>query len=113
MNRAADSILAANKDRNITLNAQVLDPFVGNFPEVIISQTAHSEIELPSEVESLKTGKKVIIINGPDANKIGKIESILPKKQKLPSGIETKVAEVSLSNDQLAAIPLTNLEIIK
>lgn len=113
MNKAAESILATNKDRNITLNAQILDPFAGNYPEIIISQTAHSEIELPSEAESLKTGKKVIIINGPDATKIGKIESILQHKQKLPNGIETKVAEVSLPNDQRATIPLTNLEIIR
>ena len=113
MNKAAEGILVANKDRNITLNAQVLDPFVGNFPEIIISQTSHSETEPPSEVESLRTGKKVIIINGPDANKIGKIEYILPHKQKLPSGIETRVAEVSLSSDQRAVIPLTNLEIMK
>jgi len=113
MNKAAEGILVANKDRNITLNAQALDPFVGNFPEIIISQTSHSETEPPSEVESLRTGKKVIIINGPDANKIGKIEYILPHKQKLPSGIETRVAEVSLSSDQRAVIPLTNLEIMK
>lgn len=113
MNRAAEEILVANKDRNIALNAQRLDPFLGNYPEVIISQTAHADTELPSEAETLRAGKKVIIINGPNKNKIGKIEIILPRKQKLASGIETKVAEVSFPNDQRAAVPLNNLEIMK
>jgi len=113
MNRAAEAILIANKDRNIALNAQKSDPFLGYFPEVIISQSSQTDTELSSESESLKSGKKVIIINGPDANKIGKIESILPQKQKIASGIETRVADVSLPNDQRVVIPLTNLEIMK
>jgi len=113
MNRAAEEILVANKDRNIALNAQRLDAFLGNYPEVIISQTAHADTELPSEAESLRAGKKVIIINGPDMNKIGKIEAILPNTQKLANGIETKVAEISLPNDQRTAVPLSNLEIMK
>jgi hypothetical protein len=113
MNRAAESILVANKDRNIALNAQEYDPFQGNYPEVIISQTAHSETDSPSEIETLRAGKKVIIINGPDANKIGKIEAVLPQKRKIPSGIMAKVAEVTLPNDQVEIIPLANLKIIK
>jgi hypothetical protein len=113
MNRAAESILVANKDRNIALNAQKYDPFQGNYPEVIISQTAHTETDPPSEIETLRAGKKVIIINGPDANKIGKIETVLPQKKKTPSGIMAKVAEVTLANDQLEIIPLANLKIIK
>jgi hypothetical protein len=112
MNRAAETILVTNKDRNIALNAQTFNSFLGNYPEVIISQSSQTDTELPTESESLKAGKKVIIIHGPDVNKIGKIESILPQKQKLASGIETRVAEVSLPNDQRVAVPLTNLEIM-
>jgi hypothetical protein len=113
MNRAAESILVANKDRNIALNAQKYDPFQGNYPEVIISQTAHSDTEPPSEIETLRAGKKVIIINGPDVNKIGKIETVLPQKKKTASGIMAKVAEVTLPNEQVEIIPLANLKIIK
>lgn len=113
MNRAAEGILVANKDRNIALNAQVCDPAQGNFPEVIISQSTQANTEVPPESESLKAGKKVIIINGPELNKIGRIETILPQKQRLANGIETRVAEISLPNDQRTVVPLTNLEIIK
>jgi hypothetical protein len=113
MNRAAEEILVANKERNIALNAQVLDPFLGNYPEVIISQSAHTETELPSEAETLRAGKRVIIINGPEKNKIGKIENVSPKKQKMSNGIEVITAEVSLPNDQQASVPLSNLEIMK
>ncbi len=113
MNRAAESILVSNKDRNISLNAQQYDPFQGIYPEIIITQTAHSDTELPSEAETLRKGKKVIIINGPEATRIGTIESIQPRKQKLPSGIETRVAEVSLPNDQRATVPLANLELLR
>jgi len=112
MNKAAEKILIENKDKNIALNAQELDTFQGNFPEGIISQSSTSEPDLPSEAETLKAGKKVIIINGPQAPQIGEIEKIIPGKQVLSSGVETKLAEVTLANEKSTKIPLTNLEII-
>lgn len=113
MNRAAEAILTANKDKNVALNAQVYDPFLGNYPEVIITQSTTKDPDLPPETESLRTGKKVIIINGPLATRIGTIQGFSSRKQILPSGIAARVAEVSLSSDEIAEIPLTNLEIIK
>jgi len=112
MNKAAEKILIENKDKNIALNAQELDTFQGNFPEGIISQSSTSEPDLPSEAETLKVGKKVIIINGQQAPQIGEIEKIISGKQVLPSGIETRLAEVTLANEKSAILPLTNLEII-
>ncbi|MCD6426073.1 MAG: hypothetical protein J7L35_11300 [Anaerolineales bacterium] len=112
MNKAAEKILIENKDKNIALNAQELDTFQGNFPEGIISQSSTSEPDLPSEAETLKAGKKVIIINGPQAPQIGEIEKIIPGKQVLSSGVETQLAEVTLANEKRTKIPLTNLEII-
>jgi len=112
MNKAAEKILIENKDKNIALNAQELDTFQGNFPEGIISQSSTSEPDLPSESETLKAGKKVIIINGPQAPLIGEIEKIISGKQVLPSGVETQLAEVTLANDISTVLPLTNLEII-
>lgn len=112
MNRAAETILVANKDRNITLNAQTFDRFLGQYPEVIITQTSHTDLDLPSEAESIKVGKKVIIINGRGVNQIGKIESLGTGKHKLANGIETQVAVVALSDDQRLTVPLTNFEIV-
>ena len=112
MNKAAEKILIENKDKNIALNAQELDTFQGKFPEGIISQSSTTEPELPSEDETLKAGKKVIIINGPQAPQIGEIEKIISGKQVLSSGVETQLAEVTLANDKSTIIPLTNLEII-
>jgi hypothetical protein len=113
LNRAAERILIANKDKNVALNAQVYDPFQGNYPEVIISQTTKSTPDLPDETDSLKAGKTVIIVNGLLSSRIGKIEEILPQKRILPSGISTRVASVTLSGDEKVEIPLTNLEIIE
>jgi hypothetical protein len=113
MNKAAEAILTANKDKNIALNAQTYDPLQGKFPEAIISHPTGPEPDLPPESESLRAGKRVIIINGPEAPQIGTIEKIFVGKQKLPNGIETRLAEVSLANDKQAVLPLTNLEIIK
>ena len=113
MNQAAQNILNANKDKNVALNAQVYEPFLGNYPEVIISNSTQSDPDLPLETDSLKAGKRVIIVNGLLASRAGKIEEILPQKKKLPSGISARVASVSLSGDEVAEIPLTNLEIIK
>ena len=112
MNKAAEKILIENKDKNIALNAQELDTFQGNFPEGIISQSSTSEPDLPSEAETLKAGKKVIIINGPQAPQIGEIEKIISGKQVLSNGVETQLAEVTLANEKSTIIPLTNLEII-
>jgi transcription antitermination factor NusG len=112
MNRAAQSILTANKDKNVALNAQKYDSFQGNYPEVIISQSTTKDLADPKETETLRVGKQVIIINGPLTARIGKIESILPEKRTLPSGITTAVAEVSLSSEERTEVPLTNLEII-
>jgi hypothetical protein len=113
MNRVAENILIANKDKNVALNAQKCDPFLGNFPEVIINQSTNRDLEDPRETESLRAGKQVIIINGPLATRIGKVESIFSKKKTLPSGIDAQVAELILSNEEKAEVPLTNLEIIK
>lgn len=113
MNRAAEAILTANKDKNIALNAQVYDPFQGRYPEVIINQSTTKDLESPPETESLRKGKKVIIINGPLASRIGTLESLVPGKRTLPSGITAQVAEVSFGTEERAEIPLTNLEIIR
>jgi hypothetical protein len=113
MNRAAEAILIGNKDKNIALNAQKYDPFQGKFPEGIITQSSAAEPDLPAEAETLKTGKKVIIINGPDAPQIGQIDTIFPGKQLLPNGLETQLAQVSFANDKRAVLPLNNMEIIK
>ena len=113
MNRAAESILTANRDKNVALNAQEYDPFQGNNPEVIISHTTKSNPDLPPESDTLKKGKKVIIVNGLLASRIGKIEEILPNNRILPSGISAQVASVNLGGDEITEIPLTNLEIIE
>ena len=113
MNSAAEEIIITNKDRNIALNAQAYDPFLGKYPEVIISQPAPSEPELPVESEVLSPGKKVIITNGAQARQIGTIEFIHSRKQVLPSGIEARTAVIEYGQDQRATIPLANLEIIK
>lgn len=113
MNRAAERILIANRDRNIALNAQEYDPFQGNYPEVIISHTTKSIPDLPPETGSLKAGKKVIIVNGLLASRIGTIVEVLPHKRVLPSGIATQVASVNLGSDEVTQVPLTNLEMIE
>ncbi|MCJ7718072.1 MAG: hypothetical protein MUO54_16345 [Anaerolineales bacterium] len=113
MNSEAEEILVANKDRNVALNAQVYDPFTGKVPEIIISQPNQPEPELPIESESLVSGKRVIIVNGSQAPQIGKIDLIHSRKKVLPSGIETRTAEVIFGNEKRATISLTNFEILK
>ena len=113
LNRAAERILTAHKDKNIALNAQVYDPFLGNYPEVIISHSATSTPDSPLETDTLKAGKTVIIVNGLLSSRIGKIEKIYSQKRILPSGISTRVASVNLSGDETADIPLANLEIVE
>jgi hypothetical protein len=112
MNKAAERIITTQKDKNVALNAQVYDPFQGNYPEVIISHTPTSNPSPPLETDTLNEGKPVIIVNGPLSSRIGKIEKLYPRERLLPNGISTKIATVSLSGDETAEIPLANLEII-
>jgi hypothetical protein len=112
MNRAAERILSANKDKNIALNAQAYDPFQGTYPEVIISHSTMTDLDPPPQTGSLKAGKRVIIVNGLLASRIGKIEEIYTQKRYIPSGIATEVAAVRLSGDKQVDVPLTNLELI-
>ncbi len=113
MNRAAEAILVANKDKNVALNAQIYDPFQGSYPEAIITQSTTKDLNPPPESEALKPGKQVIIISGPLASRIGTIERLFPHKRTIPSGISTWTAEVSFKNEESTEVPLTNLEIIK
>jgi hypothetical protein len=113
MNTAAEKILAANKDKNVALNAQVYDPFLGNFPEIIISNSAKSDLKVPSEAETLRVGKKVIMVNSPYSPQIGTIDKINYGKHTLPSGIKSGTAEITFGTGQMVTVPLTNLEIIK
>lgn len=112
MNKAAEAILLANKDKNVALNSQAYNPLLGRFPEVIITQSTTAEPDPPPEAELLRVGKKVIIINGPDAPQIGQIDTIIPGKSQLPSGIETQMAAVSIGADKQVVLPLTSLELI-
>lgn len=112
MNRAAQRILIANKEKNVALNAQAYDPFLGNYPEVIISQSTTTDLPSPYGTDTLKAGKAVIIVNGLLSSSIGKIQKIYSQKRKLPSGISTRVAAVNLSGDKTVDVPLSNLEII-
>jgi hypothetical protein len=112
MNKAAEAIIVTNKDRNVALNAQVSDLFSGDVPELIISLSGKTDAKLPDEAATLRSGKRVIIVNGKQANQIGTIESIRPGKQRLPNGIATKIAVVALANDKKANVPLANLEIL-
>jgi len=112
LNKAAERILNANKDKNVALNAQAYDPFLGNHPEAIISHSTQTDLATPPETEALKAGKAVIIVNGLLASSIGRIEKIHPQKRILPSGISTEVASVNLSGKETVEVPLTNLEVI-
>ena len=112
MNRAAERIIASQKDKNVALNAQIYDPFQGNYPEMIISHTPTSNPSPPLETDTIQAGKTVIIVNGLLASRIGKIEEVHARERILPNGISTRVASVNLSGDETVEIPLTNLEII-
>ena len=113
MNSAAEKILAGNKDKNVALNAQHYDPFLGNFPEVIISSTSKSDLKIPSETETLRVGKKVIMVNSPYSPQIGTIDRINYERHTLPSGIKSGTAEISFGTGQMVTVPVTNIEIIK
>lgn len=112
----AFNLLAGNSGREAWLNAAAGDRFAGHRPEIIIPLPSPSSLTPPppSSGEALKEGKRVRVLRGPDAGRVGTVIGLSDKPMALPSGLRAFVAAVTLEETRgsrpTITAPFANLE---
>ncbi|MGH2521490.1 MAG: hypothetical protein ACRDH2_03205 [Anaerolineales bacterium] len=113
---AAYSLLVSNTGREVWLNARTWDRFAGERPEVIIPLPAPGQTP-PNLVEGepLANGKRVRIVRGPEAGRVGMVVALSERTETIPSGLRTRVATVEFDQHEIPAVKVAfaNLEIIE
>lgn len=112
MNSAAFRLLTTNNKREATVNAEHLDRYAGNRPEVIIPLPVSSEPPEPSDFEAFAVGQTVRLRRPPSAGMIGTVSDLPAGMSTLPSGLRAPAAEVKLENGETVLVPLVNLEVV-
>jgi hypothetical protein len=111
INQAAFKIITTNEKRDLSLNADVWDPYTGARPELLISLPAAGQIA--PEVVFYKTGQAVRIQSAPFAGHVGTLTDVPPGMVRLENGLRVMAAEVRLENNELINIPLANLDVLE
>ncbi|MDZ7844237.1 MAG: hypothetical protein U5K99_05505 [Anaerolineales bacterium] len=112
MNPAAAKLLASNHERDVSVHAQVYDPYQGNHPEITISMPVSEDKDYPPEAADLTAGKNVYITTGPSAGMTGTIDHLYPEPYTLPNGVKTRAAQITFDRDDPQAVPLRNLMVL-
>ena len=112
MNSAAYKLLTTNERREVSLNAEPWDPYLGSRPEVVISLPTTGAITQPVEASYFVPEQQVRVISAPYRGKIGTIVNLDPGPYLFPNGIRALAAQVNLETGEDAVIPLANLEVL-
>jgi len=105
------NLVVSNNGREISLNASQLDHYHGIRPEIVIPLDASREPEDASlSIEDFSPGQNVRIVRAPHQGESGTIETIYSQTIQFPSGVRAPSAEIVLSDDKRATVPLVNLE---
>jgi hypothetical protein len=112
MNSVAFKLLTTNDQREVAVNAEQWNPFLGTRPEIFIVLPAAGELPQPPEALEFSEGQQVHIVRAPYTGKIGTIVEVRPGTTILPNGLATQAALVQLEGSESALIPLANLEVL-
>jgi hypothetical protein len=112
LNPISYNLLTTNQNREISLNAEKVDIYAGQRPEIIIPLPSSREPENPVALEELVVGQRVRISRRPYQARTGIVESLYNGLEKFPSGLRAPAAEISLEEGKSVKVPLANLEII-
>ena len=110
MNERAWKLLAANKSRELTLNAQFKGSESDDRPEVLIPLS--DEAQESNSATRLTRGQLVRIHAAPLMGKIGIVEKVLPGLTQLNNGLRVCAASVMVDNKERIIIPVSNLDVI-
>jgi hypothetical protein len=112
MNQYAFNIFHNHEGQDATIDAQPLDIFTGQHPEVVIPQKSVGHPQRPEEVRSFQVGQMVHVIAGSQRGAIGEITALTGPSALLPNGLRVHAAEVALDGKDTVLLPLANLEVL-
>ena len=112
------NLLAGNSGREVWLNAHPADRFAGTRPEAILPLPVGGELPPPPvEGEPLQEGKRVRVLRGPDAGRVGALIGLSDRPVPLPNGLRTQVAAIALDETRgtrpTITAPFANLELLE
>lgn len=113
INSSAFNLLITSDRREIAVNAEKLDSYENQRPEVFISLPVNQMVHEPRDATLFSPGQKVRIVRAPYQSQIGTLITLKPGLEALPNGIKTTSAEVELENSIKVKLPLVNLEVLE
>jgi len=102
LNPISYDLITTNQNREISLNAEVLDIYAGQRPEMIIPLPSSREPENPVALEELAEGQRVRISRKPYQARTGIIELLYNGLVKFPSGLRAPAAQINLEEGKQA-----------
>lgn len=113
MDAPAFRLLSTSDRREVALNAEVYDPYLGSRPELIIPLPASGPPQLPNDMVEFAPDQRVRIVRAPYKSQVGTIVTLRPGLEPFPSGITAPAADVLLENGTNVIVPLVNLEVLQ
>jgi len=113
INSAAFNLLITSDQREIAVNAEKIDSYANQRPEVFISLPVNQMVHEPRDATIFSPGQKIRIIRAPHQAEIGTLITLKPGLEVFPNGIKAKSAEVELENRIKVKLPLVNLEVLE
>lgn len=109
------ALLNGNTGREVWVNACVWDRNGSDRPEAIIPLPT-ANVPLPVVGEPLAEGKRVRILRGPEAGRVGHVTGLSDRPMLLPSGIRARLAVIALDDvpgqRPTVSAPFANLELL-
>ena len=110
------ALLSSSAGRDAWLHAVPRDRFLGRRPELIIPLA--SPATPPPAVadgEFLAVGKRVRVLRGPEAGRVGTVAALGERPVPLPSGLRARMASVAFpaSGGPAIRVPYANLELLE
>jgi hypothetical protein len=105
-------LLYTNERREVTLNAQAMNAFTNQRPEIFIPLPVTIEPPAARPLEQFDQGQVVRVTRSPHAGMAGTVERLLPGLALLPGGLRAAAAEVKLESGEQVTVPLANLEVL-
>jgi hypothetical protein len=112
----AYALLKSNAGREAWLNAVTRDRFQGKRPELVVPLPSPSTPPLlPMEGEALAAGKRVRVLRGREAGKVGTVLDLSEAPVLVASGLRVRVARVALEGGAAGGteVPVANIELLE
>jgi hypothetical protein len=113
INSSAFNLLITSDRREIAVNAEKIDPYANQRPEIFISLPVNQMVHEPRDATLFSPGQKVRIVRAPYQSQIGTLITLKPGLEALPNGIKAILAEIELENSIKVKLPLVNLEVLE